>query len=181
MKRLSLSVAVLTLALSGSLAVAAPAAKKAEAGPSDPQIAAIVVTANSVDIEAGQLAKATSTNLEVTKFAELMITDHSAVNKSATELVGKLNVTPEDSDASRGLKDGGAKNLEALKALKGAAFDKAYVNHEVDYHVAVLDTIDRVLIPNAKNAELKALIVKVRPAIATHLEHARMLQKTLAK
>ena len=45
----------------------------------------------------------------------------------------------------------------------------------------VLDAIDKVLIPNAKNAELKALIVKVRPAFVGHLEHAKMIQATLAK
>lgn len=181
-KNLAKSVVLLVL-LSGAAFAAPPPAKKAgeAAPPTDPQIAAIVVAANSVDIEAGQAAKAATKNADVVKFADMMINDHSSVNTSAVELVTKLKVTPEESDASRGLRDGGAKNLAALKPLKGAAFDKAYVDHEVDYHVAVLDTIDHVLIPNAKNAELKALIVKVRPAIAMHLDHARMLQKTLSK
>jgi putative membrane protein len=37
------------------------------------------------------------------------------------------------------------------------------------------------LIPSAKNEELKALLVKVRPAFVAHLEHARHLQTTLGK
>ncbi len=49
------------------------------------------------------------------------------------------------------------------------------------YHQQVLDAIDKVLIPSAKNAELKDLIVKVRPAIAAHLDHAKMIQSDLAK
>ena len=61
----------------------------------DAQIASIVVTANTVDIDAGKLAQTTSTNAEVKKFAERMITDHTGVNKSASELVQKLHVTPE--------------------------------------------------------------------------------------
>jgi putative membrane protein len=68
-----------------------------------------------------------------------------------------------------------------LKKLKGAAFDKAYVDHEVAYHEAVLDAIDKVLVPSAQNAELKGLIVKVRPAFVAHLDHAKHLQETLAK
>jgi putative membrane protein len=44
----------------------------------------------------------------------------------------------------------------------------------------VLDTIDKMLIPNSQNAELKALIEKVRPAIAAHLEHAKTLQSAMA-
>jgi putative membrane protein len=65
--------------------------------------------------------------------------------------------------------------------LKGAAFDKAYVDHEVAYHQQVIDAIDKTLIPSASNAELKALLVKVRPAFIAHLEHARHLQGTLGK
>ena len=60
----------------------------------DAQIASIVVTANQVDIDAGKLAKSRSTNKEVKAFAQLMITDHTGVNKSATDLVTKLKVTP---------------------------------------------------------------------------------------
>ena len=72
-------------------------------------------------------------------------------------------------------------NVKALQGLQGAAFDKAYVDHEVAYHEQVIDAIDKTLIPNAKNPELKALIVKVRPAFVAHLEHAKMIQASLKK
>jgi putative membrane protein len=153
----------------------------AQSGPTDPQIAGIVVTANKIDVDAGKLAKSRTKNKEVSKFAQLMITDHTAVNKQAGALAKKLKVKPADSDTSKSLKAGAAENMKNLKALKGAAFDKAYVDHEVAYHQQVLDAIDQVLIPNAKNAELKDLIVKVRPAIAAHLDHAKMIQADLAK
>jgi predicted outer membrane protein len=45
-------------------------------GPTDPQIAAIVVAANQVDIDAGKLAKSRSKTKDVQDFAQLMITDH---------------------------------------------------------------------------------------------------------
>jgi putative membrane protein len=45
----------------------------------------------------------------------------------------------------------------------------------------VLEALDKTLIPGAKNEELKALLVKVRPAFVAHLEHARHLQAELAK
>jgi putative membrane protein len=41
--------------------------------------------------------------------------------------------------------------------------------------------MDKTLIPNAQNAELKALLVKVRPAFVAHLDHAKHLQSTLGK
>jgi len=170
----------IAVALAASLSLVTAFAQD-KGGQSDPQIAGIVVTANAIDIDAGKLAKSHTKNKEVSKFAQLMITDHTAVNKQAGALAKKLGVKPEDSDTSKSLKAGAADNMKNLKGLKGAAFDKAYVDHEVAYHQAVLDAIDKVLIPSAKNAELKDLIVKVRPAIAAHLDHAKMVQSDLAK
>jgi putative membrane protein len=167
-------------ALAAVLALSLPAAALAQA-PSDPQIAGIVVTANQIDVDAGKLAKARSKNKEVQKFAQQMVTDHTAVNKQASALAKKLKVKPEQSDTSKSLQQGAKENMANLKKLKGAAFDRAYVGHEVAYHEAVLDAIDKVLIPSAQNAELKGLIEKVRPAFVAHLEHAKMLQETLAK
>ena len=118
---------------------------------------------------------------DVKTFAQRMITDHTGVNKAATELVQKLHVTPAPNPTSESLQKGGDENLAALKKLSGAAFDKAYVDHEVAYHEAVLSAVDKTLIPSAQNAELKALLVKVRPAFVAHLEHAKQLQSALAK
>jgi putative membrane protein len=146
----------------------------------DPQIAHIVVTANQVDIDAGKLASTQATSPQVKQFGALMVTDHTGVNKAAVELATKLKVTPEDNPTSQSLKKGGEDNVAALKKLKGAAFDKAYVDHEVVYHQQVLDAVDKVLLPGATNAELKALLEKTRPAFVAHLEHAKKVQAGLA-
>lgn len=147
-------------------------------GVSDAEIAAIVVTANQVDIDAGKLAVSRSSDDKVKAFAQLMITDHSGVNKAATELVTRLKVTPQPNSTSKALQAGGDKNLAHLKTLKGAAFDQAYINHEYAYHQQVIDALDRTLIPGATNAELKALLIKVRPAFVAHRDHAKSLQST---
>ena len=149
--------------------------------PSDAQIAAIVVTANQVDIDAGKLAESKSSNKEVKAFGKQMVTDHTGVNKAATDLVTKLKVKPEDNPTAQSLKKGGQDNVAHLKTLKGPAFDKAYVDHEVEYHQAVIDAMDKTLIPSAQNAELKALLVKVRPSFVAHLEHAKQIQSSLGK
>ncbi len=147
--------------------------------PNDAQIAHIVVTANQVDIDAGKLAETHGGSPDVKNFGKQMVTDHTGVNKQATALATKLKVKPEDNPTSQSLKAGGADNVKKLQAMKGAAFDKAYVDHEVDYHQQVLDAIDKTLIPNAKNAELKDLLVKTRPAFVGHLEHAKKIQASL--
>jgi len=159
----------------------APAVALAQGKPGDAQIAHIVVTANQIDVDAGKLAESRSQNQEVKAFAKQMVTDHTAVNKQAAALAKKLGVTPEDNDTSKSLKQGAADAAKKLKGLKGAQFDRAYVENEVGYHQAVLDAIDKVLIPSAQNEELKGLISKVRPAIQAHLDHAKHLQASLTK
>jgi putative membrane protein len=157
------------------------AAAPALAQVDDAQIAAIVVTANQVDVDAGELAAATSKSPAVVEFAKLMIADHTGVNKAATELVTKLGVTPVPNATSQSLQKGGDENLARLRKLSGDAFDRAYVEHEVAYHEQVIAAIDGTLIPSAANPELKALLVKVRPAFDAHLAHARELLKSLTK
>jgi len=167
------------IVVAGALLV--PVAGASAQSVTDAQIASIVVTANQVDIDAGKMATSMASNAEVKKFADQMITDHTGVNKSAVDLVTKLKVTPEDNSTSQSLKAGGEKNLANLKTLKGAAFDKAYIDNEVAYHQAVIDAVDKTLIPSASNAELKALLVKVRPAFVAHLEHAKHIQSSVGK
>jgi putative membrane protein len=45
----------------------------------------------------------------------------------------------------------------------------------------VIEALDKTLIPSAQNHELKALLVKVRPAFVAHLEHAKRLQASVEK
>jgi putative membrane protein len=108
-----------------------------------------------------------------------MVIDHTGVNEQASALVGRLKVTPKSNATSEGLTKGGDENLAKLRGLSGAAFDKAYVMNEVTYHQTVIDALDKTLIPNARNADLRELLVKVRPAFVSHLEHARHLQSKL--
>jgi putative membrane protein len=168
---------LLSTTIAGAFALAGSAF--AQTAPDDAQIAGIVVAANQVDIDAGKLAQKTTKQAEVKSFAKQMVTDHTGVNKQATALVKKLKVTPTESELSKSLKSGGADNIAKLKGLKGKEFDKAYVDHEVTYHQAVIDALDKTLIPNAKNAELKDTLVKTRPAFVAHLEHAKQLQSTM--
>jgi putative membrane protein len=169
----------LSTVIAASLFAVSTAVMAQAAGPTDPQIAAIVVAANNADIEAGKLAEGKTKDPKVKAFAHQMVFDHTGVNKQAVDLVKKLNVTPEENDTSKSLKKGGDENIAALKKLSGKKFDKAYVDHEVTYHQTVIDALDKTLIPNARNAELKNLLVAVRPAFVSHLEHAKMVQSEL--
>jgi putative membrane protein len=168
-------------ATTSTMAPAADSAKPASAPLNDAQIAHIAVTANSIDSAAGVTAKQKGTAKSVKDFAQTMINDHSAVNKQAVALAKKLNVTPEDNDVSKSLKSDADASTSNLQGKSGADFDKGYIDHEVTFHQTVLDALDKSLIPGAQNAELKALLVAVRPAFVGHLEHAKQIQADLGK
>jgi len=145
----------------------------------DPQIAHVAVTANSIDSSAGAFAATKARNASVKDFARTMVRDHGAVNKQAVALAKKLNVTPEDNDVSRQLQRDAEQSQGNLQGKSGAEFDRAYIDREVQYHQAVLDALDKTLIPGAQNADLKALLEKVRPNVAAHLQRAQQIQKSL--
>jgi putative membrane protein len=151
------------------------------APPNDAQIAQIVLTADTVDVDYGKLAVKKTKNAEVKAFAETMIRDHTAVNDKAAALAKKISLTPEASATSKSLKADGDKMLAKLKGMSGAEFDKTYVDNEVSYHESVIGALDQTLMPNAKNAELKSLLETGRPIFTSHLEHAKQLQKSLNK
>jgi len=170
---------VMTLAGLFATSVLAQTQSSPASAPTDPQIAMIVVTADNVDIAAGKVAAKKSSNPKVKEFAESMVRDHTSVNKQATDLAKKLNLTPEQSPTSQSLKSDGEKTLTKLRGLKGAEFDKAYIDNEVAYHEAVIKALDDTLVPNAKNAELKALLETGKPIFTSHLDHAKELQSSL--
>ncbi|MDV3308969.1 MAG: DUF4142 domain-containing protein [Cyclobacteriaceae bacterium] len=146
---------------------------------SDAEVASVAVVANQIDIAYADIAKEKSKNAEIIKFAETMISDHNAVIAQASALVKKLGVTPKDNDVSKKLLSDAETTKKTLRSKSGRAFDKAYIDNEVAYHKAVIDAVEGLLIPESENAELKALLENVVPALKTHLAHAEMVQKSL--
>jgi putative membrane protein len=155
----------------------APAATAAPAL-TDPNIVAILDAANLADSSAGSVAAAKGTSADVKSFGRDMMRDHHALRKAGQDLAKKLNVTPQmpAGDNSAAAATAWHDSLNAMP--KGAAFDRAYIDHEVTYHQAVLQTAQTAL-GAAQNADLKTLITKAAPNIQAHLEHAKQIQSKM--
>jgi putative membrane protein len=160
-------------------ACAGTGSEQPDANLTDAEIAAVVVAANEIDADIGDLAVARSANPAVQAFGRSMGVDHRAINRAAGELLGRLEVTPVESSLSRTLRSDAAKVKAGLEVRTGHDFDAAYLAHEVAYHRAVVDVVDHVLVPAATNAELKETLVGVRPALVAHLRHAEQLEGSL--
>jgi putative membrane protein len=164
MKLRLISCALLALAACRGAAITPSPSVAAATTVTDANIAAIVLAANNADILYGSLAAA-----------------NSSVNEAALALAGKLNLEPEQNTLSLDLRDNAEEKRGMLRELSGTEFDIAYLENEISYHTTLLETIDSVLLPSARNEELRSLISAVRPAVASHLEHARQLRASLSK
>jgi len=168
-----------TLILMTAAAALAIGAPVQAAAPTDPQIAQIAYTAGTLDIEAGKQALKMSKNKMVRDFAQEMVRDHKAVNDKALALVKKLQITPEANPTSAALTKAADAERAKLGKLKGAAFDREYINNEVAYHKTVNDALASTLIPSAHNAELKSLLQTGLTLFKEHQAHAEQVAAKL--
>jgi putative membrane protein len=145
----------------------------------DATIVAIFDAANTADIETGELAAKRGQSKEVRDLGAQFARDHRAVRQQGRDLAKKLGVTPTPPKDDASAKEH-AKVMATLRSKHGADFDRAYLAHEVAYHQAVIDAVNKTLLPAIQNAELRALVLKVAPAFQAHMLAAQNIEKKLA-
>jgi putative membrane protein len=124
----------------------------------DSEIANVYYTAVQVDIAAANLALRSSTSSAVRAFATAALTDYTAANKTLLSSLVKLNIEPKDNALSESLSGAGTEHAQDLSKLSGVAFDKAYAQNELAYHVFVTGALETTLIPSAQNSQVKSLL-----------------------
>lgn len=162
-------------------AVTAPAAPPPPPPLADGESAAVAKAANDGEIETSKLAKTMAKHKQVKEFAAMMVKDHTAANKRQAALIKKAKIEAKDNDVSIRVSTDAKARVETLKGTeKGAAFDKAYIDAQVEMHIAVLSAIDTQMMPGVQNPELKAELTTTRAAVESHLNQAKEIQTALA-
>lgn len=167
--------------LAGLTLLAHPGPATPKAAPqamNDATIVAIFDAANTYDIATGRLGAQKGSSKEVRAVGASLARDHKAVRQQGRDLASKLKVTPTP-PAVNPFAAQHAKALTELKRLKGAAFDKAFLDQEIAYHQAVIDAVTKTLLPAIQNAELKAFVTKVAPAFQAHLDMCKAARAQL--
>lgn len=141
----------------------------------DPTIVAIFDNANTWDIATGGLGAKKGTTKEVRDFGAQLVRDHTNVRKQGRDLAKKLGVTVPALPKDFAMKKDHDAAMKKLQGLSGKAFDKAFLQHEVDYHKAVIDAVNTTLLPALKNQEVKDLVTKIAPAFKAHQDMAQNL------
>lgn len=165
------------------LVLCAPLAFAADKGVgvtlTDAEIVQVLHVANMGEINAAKEAQTKATNPQVKQFAEMMIKDHTEMDRKVKELEQKLGLKPADSALSTGLQAKAKTAIAGLKATSGEVFDEGYMASQVSMHGDVKEAIRDSLMPSVKNAELKALLQEAKPKIDMHLQKAQQLQESI--
>ena len=145
---------------------------------SEPDIMAMVGASNAGEIATSQVAVDKATNANVKAYARKMVTEHRAMQKQADQLATRLNVTPGSPDvATQKTRMGNDMTQQLSAATKGAAFDRQYIDGQVQAHQQTLSELQAM--QNTANADVKALIQKAIPSVQAHLDEATRIQGQL--
>lgn len=166
--------AAIAMTIALPMQLKAQAKQAGEAKLNDPTIVAIFDAANTWDIETGKLAEKKGSTKEVRDFGAMLARDHTNVRQQGRDLAKKLSVTPTPPKDFAMAKDHAAA-MKKLQSLSGKEFDKAFLQHEVDFHKAVIDAVTTTLLPALQNQEVKNLVTTVAPAFQAHEAAAQNL------
>lgn len=186
MRRPTVGVFTLALVVAASVAFAGSAiawtsshGTPAPAELDDATIVAIFDAANTADIETGKLAAKRGHSPEVREFGAMLARDHEQVRQMGRDLAKRLDVTPTPPKDDPQPKAHAA-TMQRLSALSGAEFDRAFLRYEAQFHADVIAALNGTVIPAIRNAELKALVLKVAPAFEAHRLASLNLEKRIA-
>ena len=145
----------------------------------DSEIMTLVAQSNDIEVSSSQLAANNASNAQVKQFAQQMITEHTAMQKQGAQIGKALGVEGTGSDSTQAKEHAMHDQIKDLQDKKGADFDKAYMDMQVQAHQKTLDDL-RSFQAKAQNAELKTMITNAIPKVEAHLQKAQQLQQTVA-
>jgi len=121
-------------------------------------------------VESGRLAEAKTTGAAIRSYAHLMVTSHIPVVDALNVILKQKNITPS-STLLNGAYDA---MIFTLKEDRGAAFDRNYVNGQVEYQKGNAALFEQE-IENGTDTELKEFARQTLPKIVDHLQRAEKL------
>jgi putative membrane protein len=121
-------------------------------------------------VDSGRLAETKATSAAIRGYAHLMVTTHVPVVDALNVILQRKNISPS-STLLHGAYDA---MIFTLKADRGAAFDRNYVNGQVEYQKGNAALFEQE-IQNGNDPELKEFARQTLPKIVDHLQRAEKL------
>lgn len=123
-----------------------------------------------MEVQAGQLAQQNGASQRVKDFGNMMVTDHSKANDELKGLVsGRISI-PDSLPADM------KKHLDAMRNMKGAAFDKHYITMMNDDHKKDIGKFQKEA-NNGGDAQLKSWAGNTLPVLQKHMDSVTAIKK----
>ena len=126
-----------------------------------------------MEVQAGQLAQQNAQSQRVKDFGGMMVADHSKANDelksyAASHGINLPTTLPADMQ----------KHVDAMKNMKGAAFDKHYMAMMLDDHKEDIGKF-RKESTNGNDAQLKTWATNTLPVLQKHLDSVQAIKKAM--
>lgn len=124
------------------------------------------------EVQLGQLAVQKASNPDVKAFGQKMVDDHQKANDQLKDAAGKENFAMPTAPAAKDKAE-----AARLEKLSGAAFDKAYIAHEVADHKKDVAEFQH----EAKSGQDEQIKNFAQQTLPTLQEHLKLAQQTQVK
>lgn len=124
-----------------------------------------------MEVEGGKIAQDNAKSQRVKDFGSMMVTDHSKANDELKSYASSHGITIPDK-----LPAAMQKHLDAMKSMKGAAFDKHYVSMMADDHQKDVAKFKKEA-NDANDAQLKTWAGNTLPVLQKHLDSIQAIKK----
>jgi putative membrane protein len=121
-------------------------------------------------VDSGRLAETKGTSAAIRSYAHLMVTSHIPVVDALNVILKQKNITPSNT-LLHGAYDA---TISTLEADRRAAFDRDYVNGQVEYQKGNAALFQQE-IQNGTDPDLKEFARRTLPKIVDHLQRAEKL------
>jgi putative membrane protein len=163
----------------GSGSIGTPGQGTLQSGdPSDAGVRSLIDAINTSEVEASQVAVQKAQNADVKRYAQAMLSAHQqATTTPANAAAGGSSA----SDLLTPLQDSHRKVMQQLQSTaNGPAFDRAYINAQVQAHEGALQTLERAETA-AGDPTLVDRVRRMQSEVERHLAEARRVQAVVQR
>lgn len=125
------------------------------------------------EMEAARVAMERSESADIRQFAAMMLTDHAA---SSAQLMAAAEQDGLRVPQATGLERGRADDVERLRRVGEADFDKVFLTQQARAHESALE-LHRAYARDGEGFALKAAAAEVARVIERHLAHVKVVGK----
>ena len=147
----------------------------------DTEVAMVLHVANLSAVREGEIARQKAGDAAVRDFAQVMINEHTATNNKAEADLARANVSSDDCDLSRQIDANSGRAADALRAATGKAFDRAYVDRQIEFDRYLLGIVDSTLVPSARRKVVRTAVTEFRGLVDKHLARAQQIANSLPR